>query len=386
MILSEDATLDAALAGRSIARVGEGELKLTVDRMDLKSQVYSSKLADEMRRVLAEPGPALACLPRNYKGMPNEPFWRRFEHSRFTSLYRLKEYGSAFISRPDMVNAIDRPDYWAKVRSLWTGRDVTLVSHGVKTLPMPEAASVRLVRCAPVGAYAEIGRLQEEIGKPAGPVFLAAGATATVLAARLARAGVWALDFGHLGHFMPHAGAYAVDRSALISQAYVEQNKALHARPEGYGGSGIKSAGTVAEFAARVRPQWILDYGCGKGTLKTGMVKAGYQGSIHEYDPAIKGKDMLPKPADLVVCTDVLEHIEPEKLAAVLDHIFGLAKKAIFLVIATRKANKTLPDGRNAHLIIQDAPWWLEKLDRKGWKLDRVEAKPGHDLKVWLVR
>jgi hypothetical protein len=385
-VLSEDETLDAALSGQSISRVGEGELKFAIRRMNLKSQAYDARLAGEIKSVLTKPGPFLPCLPRNYPGMPNEAFWRKFEAADYRAHYTQAAYGSAFITRPDMVNAIDRPDYWTRVRTLWAGRDVVLASHGQKVLPMSEAASVRLVKTLPVGAYAEIDRIEEEIGKPSGPVFLAIGATATALAARLARKGVWALDVGHMGHFMPHAGAYSVDRNDLISPEYLEQNKALHAAPEGFGGSGKKSAATVMHFAAKVRPQWILDYGCGRGTLKSAMLTAGYAGSIHEYDPAIAGKNLLPKPADLVVCTDVLEHIEPEKLGAVLDHIFGLAKKAVFLLIATRPANKRLPDGRNAHLIVQPAPWWLEKLDRKGWRIDKVENQPGHDLKVWLVR
>ena len=39
---------------------------------------------------------------------------------------------------------------------------------------------------------------------------------------------------------------------------------------------------------------------------------------IKEYDPAIPGKDSLPEPADIVVCSDVLEHIEPNYLLNVL--------------------------------------------------------------------
>jgi hypothetical protein len=385
-VMAERETIAEVLRGRSMARVGEGELKLAIAGMDLKSQRYDARLADEIKAVLTTPGPAMACLPRNYKGMPNEPFWRKFEAPRYAAHYRLPVYGSAFVTRPDMVNDIDAPGYWALVRQLWERRDVVLASHGRKVLPMPEAASVKFVACPPVGAYAEIDRIAEEIGRPQGPVFLALGATATVLAARLAAEGVWAIDIGHLGHFLPHAGAYAVDREKLISPDYAASQRAMHARPEGYGGSGRKQAETVMAFAREIKPQWILDYGCGQGTLKAAMVKAGYLGSIHEYDPAIQGKALLPKPADLVVSTDVLEHVEPDKLGAVLDHIFGLAKKAVFLLIATRPANKTLPDKRNAHLIVQPAEWWEEQMRNRGFSVTRREVKIGHDVKLWMTR
>jgi hypothetical protein len=236
-----------------------------------------------------------------------------------------------------------------------------------------------------VQAYGEIDRIEEEIGKPSGPVFLVIGATATALAARLARKGLWAMDMGHLGHFMGAAGAYGLDRTTLISPAYLEQNRQLHATAS-YGVSGKRSCEDVLAFAREVDAFGMLDYGSGRGTLKAALVQAGFKGPIEEYDPAIEGRTNLPKPADLVTCTDVLEHVEPEKLDAVLKHIFSLAKKAAFLLIATRPAQKSLPDGRNAHLLVEDAPWWLAKLEREGWALQRLESREGRDLKVWMVR
>lgn len=384
-IWSEDETLDAALSGRSISRVGEGELKMAIAGLNLKSQVRHPKLADEIKAILTQPGPFVPCLPRNYPGMPAEPFWRKFERPLYRPFYKLDEYGSAFITRPDVAPNIDRPAYWAKVRSLWAGKDVTLAGPGLKMLKMPEAASVRLVQCPIVQAYAEIDRIEEEIGKPSGPVFLVIGATATVLAARLARKGVWALDMGHMGHFMGAAGCYSLDPHKLISPEYLEQNRQLHALGA-YGVSGRHNVRDVLAFARQVQAFGMLDYGSGQGTLKSALVTAGFSGPIEEYDPAIQGRDRMPKPADLVTCTDVLEHIEAEKLPAVLNHVFSLAKKAVFLVIATRPAQKSLADGRNAHLIVEDAAWWLQRLDRKGWKVQRTEAKPGRDLKVWLTK
>ncbi len=103
-----------------------------------------------------------------------------------------------------------------------------------------------------------------------------------------------------------------------------------------------------------------LDYGCGKGALKK-----FYKGQtrFEEYDPGIEGKDTIKKDSyDIVVCIDVLEHVEPEHIDKTLEEIVGLAKKIVFLVISTRKAQEVLEDGRNAHLIVEDADWWNEKL------------------------
>jgi 2-polyprenyl-3-methyl-5-hydroxy-6-metoxy-1,4-benzoquinol methylase len=103
-----------------------------------------------------------------------------------------------------------------------------------------------------------------------------------------------------------------------------------------------------------------------QGSLK----KALNPHRVQEYDPGIKGKDILPKPVDVVVCTDVLEHVEPKALNSVLDHIVKLTGYMAYIVVATRPANMILPSGRNAHLIIQDAEWWTKALARPGWTIE----------------
>jgi len=64
----------------------------------------------------------------------------------------------------------------------------------------------------------------------------------------------------------------------------------------------------------------------------------------------------------MTVCCDVLEHIEPEFLDDVLDHLMELTDLILFCTINTGPAGKTLEDGRNAHLIQQPMEWWLPKL------------------------
>jgi hypothetical protein len=65
-----------------------------------------------------------------------------------------------------------------------------------------------------------------------------------------------------------------------------------------------------------------------------------------------------------VVCTDVLEHIEPELLDFVLDDLRRVTRKVGFFVIHTGASTKTLADGRNTHLIQQPREWWHLKLAR----------------------
>lgn len=154
---------------------------------------------------------------------------------------------------------------------------------------------------------------------------------------------------------------------ALISPAYRQEQIILHQRPNGYGGKGKKWSTAVKALAWSHDCESVLDYGCGEGSLAVHLMLSGRLTDIREYDPAMPGYDDLPEPADLVVCTDVLEHIEPDRLAAVLAHLRSLTKKLLFVVIATRPSGKTLTDGRNAHLILESAEWWQARIEAAGF-------------------
>ncbi len=153
----------------------------------------------------------------------------------------------------------------------------------------------------------------------------------------------------------------------LISYPYLQTQKELHAKPEGYGGKGSRWVSTVLSVAEQYKVgHSILDYGCGRGSLGDAIFLATGT-RCREYDPAVAGKDHQPAFADLVSCTDVLEHIEPEKLPLVLEHLRSLARKAVFVVICTRPSNKTLSDGRNAHLIVEGDDWWRSQCEAAGF-------------------
>lgn len=149
--------------------------------------------------------------------------------------------------------------------------------------------------------------------------------------------------------------------SALISPEYVEQLRQAHQDPK-WGTSAHLWTDMVSVLARKYGPT-ILDYGCGKGTLREHLF------NVTNYDPATFPE--RPQPHDLVCCIDVLEHIEFEMLPGVLDDLRKLTKNALFVVIATQPALLNLPDGRNAHLIVEDGDWWRDQLlqgfDLRDW-------------------
>lgn len=150
-------------------------------------------------------------------------------------------------------------------------------------------------------------------------------------------------------------------RKTVISPDYARLNAELHERNPQYGISGQKWAKVVRGLADWLGTCDILDYGCGKQTLAETLPELRVRG----YDPALPELATTPEPADLVICTDVLEHIEPEWLDNVLDDLARVIRKVGFLTVSTQPALKTLADGRNAHLIVQPVAWWLAKLGQR---------------------
>jgi hypothetical protein len=144
--------------------------------------------------------------------------------------------------------------------------------------------------------------------------------------------------------------------TSLISESYLAQQRHLHETME-YGVVGFRWAETVRLISQSGR-KTILDYGCGQQTLKQIL---GPAFKVACYDPALEGLDEPPEPADVVVCTDVLEHVEPECLDAVIADIARLTKELALLAVHTGPAKKILPDGRNAHLIQEGSGFWMRR-------------------------
>jgi hypothetical protein len=147
----------------------------------------------------------------------------------------------------------------------------------------------------------------------------------------------------------------------LVSEDYRKLNVALHATSASYGTSGARWASLVKCVAISVKCNAILDYGCGKQTLKASLPEFNVVG----YDPAIPELASKPHSHDFVVCTDVLEHIEPELLNNVLNNLVQVVGVVGLFVVSTRPAQKVLADGRNAHLIQKPPAFWLKRLGAK---------------------
>lgn len=146
----------------------------------------------------------------------------------------------------------------------------------------------------------------------------------------------------------------------------VAQYQQIHTNNPKYG------SGPSAEEVEQIRtvvgadgfqPAAVIDYGCGNSKLaETLFPKA----EIRLYDPAIEALSKPPAAGcyDLGLCTDVMEHIPEQDIAAMWVTMKSLAPVWYF-TIHTGQASQLLPDGRNAHVTQKPAEWWQQILGGK---------------------
>lgn len=176
---------------------------------------------------------------------------------------------------------------------------------------------------------------------------------------------------GLIAHRYAHVQAVERARkrgSARFTPEYKAMQLELHSRGN-YGVTGAQYVPTIfhaiAQLAKRHGSVKVLDYGSSSGaTMKAVKEHLWLPPCVedHCYDPFVEEFAADPEPADLLICTDVLEHVEPECTVAVLDHIAALTRRIAFFSISLKPAGKVLSDGRNAHINLPGDEFWLKQL------------------------
>lgn len=148
----------------------------------------------------------------------------------------------------------------------------------------------------------------------------------------------------------------------LISSEYQQQQQQMHENKKiNYGTTASKYGEVVGQMVDAMEIDTLLDYGCGHNLSLKDNLAPTRDFRYQAYDPGVPAYAGDPSPSEMVVCIDVLEHIEPDCLDDVLDNLEELTQKVLFATVHTGPAGKTLPDGRNAHLIQRPYDWWLPK-------------------------
>jgi cyclopropane fatty-acyl-phospholipid synthase-like methyltransferase len=126
----------------------------------------------------------------------------------------------------------------------------------------------------------------------------------------------------------------------------------------------------LESFIESVNPKSVLDFGCGKGRLLETIKERFPNIKVRGYDPANPDyeNNIDDVFVDLLISSDVLEHVEPEYIDQTLDYL-KTKSKYIFHLIALSPAKLILPDGRNAHLIIESKEWWRDKFVKRDYNI-----------------
>lgn len=146
-----------------------------------------------------------------------------------------------------------------------------------------------------------------------------------------------------------------------ISEEYSNQLKMMHCDKGIKLGYGVEPPYTLVGVIKLHSIISALDFGCGHGAMMDRLKEIYPDLPIQGYDPGIEKYSTFPETVDLIYSTDVLEHIEPHLLDDTLRTLWDTGR-CQYHKIACHPAKKTLPDGRNCHLIVESPIWWLEKI------------------------
>jgi hypothetical protein len=206
-VRGEIATVERLIKGMSIARFGDGELKI-LDGRGYSREPTNARLTEEMLELVADPAPdCLIGIPTMDPAGPKYTNWLRHRprFCRYFSEDDGRRYYSAFITRPDSAaDPLESREYVGLLSSLWAGRSgVVVMSEPTSKLlacVRATAAEVTHIECPSRGAYSVIRELEAAIVAVRPSIaLLSCGPTATCLANRLARRGVQAVDLGSVG-------------------------------------------------------------------------------------------------------------------------------------------------------------------------------------------
>lgn len=178
-------------------------------------------------------------------------------------------------------------------------------------------------------------------------------------------------------------------RDSIVSFAFAKSLPSYHETVEQYrklyspfyGSTAYLYFDLIAREVLARNPESILDYGCGRSDLVAHFWNDGKR-RIARYDPAVPNHETMPDGEfNLVLCTDVMEHILMTDVDQVLREVRRKSRQALF-TISLRPARAKLPDGRNAHVTLLSADEWMAWLTDVFGRATRIPTSWDHILMV----
>lgn len=179
----------------------------------------------------------------------------------------------------------------------------------------------------------------------------------------------------------PHCVEAHYEMPVVMSEP--EKYRAIWERPEYRNVSPGESC--VETFLDVARPKIgdaVIDFGCGTGRAALKMKEAGLDVLLLDFADNCRDVAATELPfaiADLrypIVhqaafgyCTDVMEHIEPEHVEAVIQNVMACVDRCFFQISLVPDAMGTLI-GQQLHLSVHPMSWWRETFERLGYRIE----------------
>ncbi len=175
-----------------------------------------------------------------------------------------------------------------------------------------------------------------------------------------------------------------------ITPEYQEVLLGLH-KNYTWGYTGGKYAGKTVLNLLKEFPEieTILDYGCGDGSLKKWIEEKDITDKKWTlYDPGIPEYKNIPQGKfDLVITTDVLEHVEEIMLNKVLAHLRELTGRFLYNEIACYFSGTSFADGpyagQDLHINMKPPDVWSKRLCHRDFSIEVCQPSL---LEGWKVR
>jgi 2-polyprenyl-3-methyl-5-hydroxy-6-metoxy-1,4-benzoquinol methylase len=126
----------------------------------------------------------------------------------------------------------------------------------------------------------------------------------------------------------------------------------------------------VSSISRNIEKEWsVLDFGCGDGFITTCMqnycekivgvdldVSMAYRvfKGVEFFDSRKEGSKYLHKKYDAVLCLDVIEHVEPNELIALIEDISKLCDKRIFISFPANKVDSQIIENEIPEKLVRD--------------------------------
>lgn len=144
----------------------------------------------------------------------------------------------------------------------------------------------------------------------------------------------------------------------------------------------LKHIPEIARLSKLLDCKTAMDYGCGKAWFWNiphwKAILDDQVQSVKLYDPAIPEYSLVPEGRyDMVICTDVLEHVHPDQSDDFLKTLFLYTRRVLFINVSTKPARKTFDDGTNLHINLRSRSQWDKKImDIRNWYGEKYKSFP----------